>query len=76
MTNGSPSKKLLIRLTSDQQADLKAALNVDKPCEYLEIPFGQSELEKRLASMGPVNFYGVIPPDSMGPAAVKILESW
>lgn len=42
MKDSSKNKRLVIRLTPEQQADLKNALGIEKPCEFLEISLAKS----------------------------------
>lgn len=62
MDETSKNKKLVIRLTPEQQADLKNALGIDKPCEFIEIPLPKGTDRSIDNKYGTILLYGVIVP--------------
>jgi hypothetical protein len=76
MNDTSKNRRLVIRLTPEQQADLKNALGIEKPCEFLEVPLPKSTERSIDNKYGPLIVYGVPGvPDSWGKErTIKIID--
>jgi hypothetical protein len=75
MNDTSKNKRLVIRLTPEQQADLKNVLGIAKPCEFLEIPLPKGTERNIGANFGTVLLYGVVIPDSWDKErTIKIID--
>lgn len=63
MKDTSKKKRLVIRLTAEQQADLRKALGTEEVCEFLEIPLPKGTERMISDDSGTVvPEYGIVPP--------------